>query len=136
MAAIKLRKHERASEGGILYHPKASVFEQLAEEGIHIQEALRYYPYRATFDFECFFDTKHLPSDSAKFQCLLWHELLSVSVTTKVPRHEQPRCFNTDGDGGLFNASPTIYERDGVRHAANRVRRRVRRAGFVTDWVE
>lgn len=40
------------------------MFQRLDDENIRIPESLRYYLYRATFDFECFFDNMRLPSDS------------------------------------------------------------------------
>ena len=58
-----LLRHERTCTEGIkrvykggVYHPPPppSVFERLDDEGIVVEKTLRYYPYRATFDFECF----------------------------------------------------------------------------------
>ena len=39
----------------------------MADEGIEIPEDLKYFPYRATFDFECYFkrETEH-PRNTAK----------------------------------------------------------------------
>ena len=73
--ASTLRSHERTCTGG---------------------ESLRYYPYRATFDFEYWFDTEELPSDSDKVHWVARHVPLSVSVASNVPGHEQ--CLVTDGD--------------------------------------
>ena len=65
----KLKRHELTYEGGIrrvykggVYHPTPSVFQRLEDEGIHVVDVLRFYPYRATFDFECFFDGENLPN--------------------------------------------------------------------------
>ncbi|KAI0242624.1 Basement membrane-specific heparan sulfate proteoglycan core protein [Lamellibrachia satsuma] len=55
----------RVYPGGV-YHSTPSVFECLDDENIRFPESLRYYPYRATFDFDCWFDTARLPSDSDK----------------------------------------------------------------------
>ena len=66
--AWSLRNHESTCTGGVrrvypggVYHSTPSVFERLADENIRVAEAVQYYPYRATFDFECWFDTEHLP---------------------------------------------------------------------------
>ena len=66
-----LHRHESVSEGGIrriysggVYQP--SIFQRLDDEGFVVIENLRYYPYLATFDFECYFSDERLPSDSDK----------------------------------------------------------------------
>ena len=68
MEATQTREHvyggvRRIYPGGV-YHSTPSVFERVEDENIRVAESLRYYPYRATFDFECWFDTEQLPSDS------------------------------------------------------------------------
>ena len=75
-----------------------SVFQRLDDEGIIVADTLRFYPYRATFDFECFFDGENLPTDSDRVQWIARHVPLSVSVASNVPGHETPRCYVTDGD--------------------------------------
>ena len=57
-----LHRHELTCEAGVnriykggVYRPPSSVFERLDDEGIVVGDSLRYYPYRGTFDFECFF---------------------------------------------------------------------------------
>ena len=100
-----LRRHERTCTGGVrrvypggVYHSTPSVFERLDDENIRVAESLRYYPYRATFDFECWFDTEQLPSDSDKVHWVARHVPLSVSVASNVPGHERVQCLVTDGD--------------------------------------
>ena len=101
----QLIRHERTCTGvvrriypGGVYHSTPSVFERLDDENIRVPESLRYYPYRATFDFECYFDAKQLPSDSNKVHWVARHVPLSVSVASNVPGHEQVQCLVTDGD--------------------------------------
>ena len=101
----QLIQHERTCTGGVrriypggVYHSTPSVFERLDDENIRVPESLRYYPYRATFHFECYFDTKQLPSDSNKFHWVARHVPLSVNVASNVPGHEQVQCLVTDGD--------------------------------------
>ena len=83
---------------GCVCHSTSSVFERLDDENIRVSESLHYYPYRATFDFECWFDTAQLPSDSDKVHWVASHVPLSVSVALNVPGHEQVQCLATDGD--------------------------------------
>ena len=100
-----LKIHESTCEGGIrrvykggVYRPPASIFERLDDEGITVPEALRFYPFRATFDFECFFDRDNVPADSDRVQWIARHVPLSVSVASNVPGYEPALCFVTDGD--------------------------------------
>ena len=81
-----------------MYHPTPSVFQRLEDEGIHVVDVLRFYPSRATFDFECFFDGKNLPTATDHVEWVARHVPLSVSVASKVPGYEATRCFVTDGD--------------------------------------
>ena len=53
-----LLRHERTCEAGVnriykggVYHTTPSIFQRLDDEGIVVEKTLRYYPYRATFDF-------------------------------------------------------------------------------------
>ena len=101
--ASMLRRHERTFTGGVhrvypggVYHSTPSVFERLDDENIRVAESLRYYPYRATFDFECWFDTEQLPSD--KVHWVARQVPLSVSVASNVHGHERVQCLVTDGD--------------------------------------
>ena len=100
-----LLRHERACDAGIsrvykggVYRPSPSIFQRLDDEGIVVDEALRYYPYRATFDFECYFTGDNLPPDTDHVQWSARHIPLSVSVASNVPGYEPALCFVTDGD--------------------------------------
>ena len=100
-----LHRHQRTCEAGVRrlypggdYYTPMTIFQQLDEESICVQDSLRYYPYRATFDIECYFDDTNLPRDSEKVQWEAGHELLSISVASNIPGFEQPRCFITDGN--------------------------------------
>ena len=91
--ASKLHQHESMCTGGVrrvypggVYHSTPSVFERLDDENIRVSESLRYYPYRATFDFECLFDTEQLPSDSDQVCWVARNAPLSVSVASNVQR--------------------------------------------------
>ena len=100
-----LKRHELTCEGGIrrvykggVYRPPASIFERLDDEGIIVSPVLRYFPYRATFDFECYFSDERLPVNSDKLQWSARHVPLSVSVASSVPGYEPAQCYVTDGD--------------------------------------
>ena len=101
----RLEAHETTCEGdtrriynGGVYHPIPSVFQRLDDEGIHVVDILRFYPYRATFDFECFFNGENLPTVTDHVQWVARHVPLSVSVASNVPGYEASRCFVTDGN--------------------------------------
>ena len=65
---------------------------------VHVVDVLRFYPYRPTFDFECFFDGENLPNATDHVEWVARHVPLSVGVASNVPGYEAPRCFVTDGD--------------------------------------
>ena len=101
----ELHRHERTCEAGVnqiykggVYRPPASIFERLDDEGIIASPVLRYFPYRATFDFECYFSDERLPVNSDKLQWSARHVPLSVSVASNVPGYEPAQCYATDGD--------------------------------------
>ena len=100
-----LHRHERTCTEGIkrvykggVYRPPSSIFERLDDEGIIVEDVLRYYPYRATFDFECYFDRDNVPADNNTLQWSARHVPLSVSVASNVPGHEDAQCYITNGD--------------------------------------
>ena len=100
-----LHRHERTCTEGIkrvykggVYRPPSSIFERLDDEGIIASPVLRYFPYRATFDFECYFSDERLPVNSDKLQWSARHVPLSVSVASNVPGYEPAQCYVTDGD--------------------------------------
>ena len=100
----------RVYNGGV-YHPTPSVLQCLDDEGIHVVDILRYYPYRATFDFECFFDETNLPADTDHLQWVARHVPLIVNVASNIPGYEAPRCFVTDGDSTkLVNTMMTYLQ--------------------------
>ena len=100
-----LLRHERTCTEGIklvykggVYHPPSSVFERLDDECIVVGDSLRYYPYRATFDFECYFNDERLPTNTDHVEWIASHVPLSVSMASNVPGYEPAQCYITDGD--------------------------------------
>ncbi|CAB3993894.1 Zinc finger and SCAN domain-containing 22, partial [Paramuricea clavata] len=103
--ARALNRHERTCEASIrhifpggAYKVPQTIFDLLADEGIEIPENLKYFPYRATFDFECYFkrETEH-PRNTAKLTWEAENIPLSVSVCSNVPGYDQPKCFVSSG---------------------------------------
>ena len=139
---------ERTCTGGVhrvypggVYHSTPSVFECLDDENIRVAESLRYYPYRTTFDFECWFDTEQLPSDSDKVHWVARHVPLSVSVASNVPGHERGQCLVTDGDTNklvsrmmdiLQATSDAAYDK--IKHSYEDVLEQL--AEELTNWDE
>ena len=103
--SFNLNRHEQTCEvevkrifpGGV-FHVGQTVFQKMREFGIHVSEELRFYPFRATFDFECYFDNSDLPPNSPKVDWLARHEILSVSICSNVSGFSLPCCFINEGD--------------------------------------
>ena len=74
------------------------MFKSLDDEGITVVDKLRFYPYRATFDFECFFNVDNLHDDSDRMQWISRHVPLGVSLASNGPAHEIPQGYVTYGD--------------------------------------
>ena len=109
--ASNLRQHEKTCDGkvqlkypGGAYHVPKTIFEELEDEGIVVPEEWRYFPYRATYDFECYFD-KEKAQELKNTEKLNWesaHVPLSVSVCSNVPGYQAPKCFVSNGDPNVF----------------------------------
>ena len=111
-----LHRHERTCTEGIkrvykggVYRPPSSVFERLDDEGIVVSDSLRYYPYRATFDFECYFDGENIPTNTDHVEWIARHVPLSVSVASNVPGYEPAQCYITDGDSDKLVADMMVH---------------------------
>ncbi|XP_038066265.1 uncharacterized protein LOC119736293 [Patiria miniata] len=82
------------------YQLPFTIFDKLSEVGIDVEEDMKYYPFRATFDYECYFQSVS-PSMRQRDGKLRWearHELLSVSIASNIPDYEAPRCFVSNGN--------------------------------------
>ena len=104
--AKALNQHERTCEATIrhvfpggAYKVPQTIFDLLEDECIQIPEDLKHFPYRATFDFECYFqkEDQH-PRNTAKLKWEAEHVPLSVSVCSNVPGYDQPKCFVSSGN--------------------------------------
>ena len=77
---------------------------QVSWRRVPCPEEARYFPYKATFDFECYFD-KEKSQKLRNTDKLNWesaHVPLSVSVCSNVPGYEEPKCFVSEGDLDLL----------------------------------
>ena len=106
-----MNRHEKTCDGkvqlkypgGAYYVPK-TVFEQIEDEDIIVPEEARYFPYHATFDFECYFD-KEKTQELKNTDELNWqssHVPLSVKVCSNVSGYQEPKCFVSNGDPNEF----------------------------------
>ena len=86
------------------YHVPQTIFEELEDEGISVPEEARYFPYRATFDFKCYFDKEKGQElkNSEKLNLQSSHVPLSVSVCSSMPEYQEPKCFVSSGDPKVF----------------------------------
>ena len=82
--------------GGFYVTPK-TIFEKLEEEGILVPEKERYYPYRAVFDFESYFDKSVQSSPTNMLTWDMKHVPVSVSICSNVSGYEDAVCFISDG---------------------------------------
>ena len=102
-----LHRHERTCEANVkyifpggAYSLPQTIFEQLADEGIDVPDDLKFFPHRATFDFECYFEnlSAEYHGNTDKLHWEQKHVPLSVSVCSNVPDHTEPKCFVSNGD--------------------------------------
>ena len=104
--AWAFNRHEKTCEAtvrhvfpGGAYKVPQTIFNLLEDEGIVISEDLKYFPYRATFDFECYFQKEdQRPRNTAKLTREAEHIPLSVSVCSNVPGYDQSKCFVSSGN--------------------------------------
>ena len=101
----KLNRHDRTCEAkvhypfpGGAYKTPPTIFQLLEDEGLTIPDHLNFFPYRATFDFECMFTPETDLNNTEKLTLNFKHIPLSVSVCSNVPDYDQPKCFVSDGD--------------------------------------
>ena len=99
-----LERHELRCEVGVrhiynggVYHTTPSVFQRLDDEGITVVDTPDILSLSSNLDFECFFDGENLPTDSGRVQWIARHVLLSVSVASNVPGHDDAQCYVTNG---------------------------------------
>ncbi len=83
--------------GGYFISPP-TIFELLEDEGFDIPEQMKFFPYRAVFDFECYLDKSASVQTSDKLTWEAKHIPVSVSVCSNIPDFQSPKCFISEGD--------------------------------------
>lgn len=78
------------------YGMSKTVFEELEENGIEVDEHLTFYPYRIAFDFEAYFEPFKQGTEKEKITSIL--KPASVSICSNVPGHTDAVCFISKGD--------------------------------------
>ena len=111
-----LHRHEKTCEAkvrfkfpGGVYRTPPTIFELLEDEGFTIPQHLKYFPYRATFDFECMFNSETGLNDTKKLNWKAKHVPISVSVCSNVPNYSQPKCFVSNGNSTLLVKNMVDY---------------------------
>ena len=96
----KLHRHERTYGAKVHfqfpggdYKIPPTIFQLLEDDGFTIPEHLKYFPYRATFDFECMFNRQTGLNNTEKLTWNTKHIPLSASVCSNIPFFEEPKCF-------------------------------------------
>ena len=94
---------------GGAYKTPPTIFQPLEDEGFTIPPHLKYFPYRATFDFECMFSPSTGLNNTKKLTWDAKHIPLSVSVCSNVPDYDQPKFFRSDGDSKQLTKEMVEY---------------------------
>ena len=100
---FRLNRHEKTCNGtgqkhtytGGVYIPPPSPLERLSRHGLSV-DASETFPFRATFDFETYFEKDNLPKTKkldSKTVYTARHVPLSVSVCSNVPGYDEPKFF-------------------------------------------
>ena len=92
-------KVKQVYPGGV-YTPQLTPLEMLQKNGLLIDSSY-IFPFRATYDFEVFFEYQDLPQPKkhdAKTKHTSKHVHLSVSMCSNVPTLQNPVYFISDGD--------------------------------------
>ena len=81
-----------------VFHPTLSIFDQIENRtGLTIPDEYRFYPFRATFDIECYLPKSCL-TNTPKLTFNNDHKLMSISVCSNIPGYTDPFCLVSDGD--------------------------------------
>ena len=99
-------RHEKQCQGSVkfvypggVFKPRQSIFAKMRDFGfIAKSEEDHYYPFRATFDIECYFKDVVDKQDTDKMKWIAQHEILSVSVCSNIPGYTAAKCFVSEGN--------------------------------------
>ena len=116
----RLKVHCRRCNGNVRYffpgggykNPR-SIFKQLEEIGIVVPAEDRFFPFFATFDFECILEKipAHNLDNSDKLQWVAVHRPISVSCCSNVPEFEEEVCF-VNPDQKLFRRFSLTFKQN------------------------
>ncbi|BFZ13860.1 hypothetical protein BsWGS_16899 [Bradybaena similaris] len=93
--------HPKDSYSGGVYTPPPTIWETISSHGVKDVPVNFIYPYRATFDYESYFNMADLPTVKARKSSTKYtarHVPLSCSVASNVPKFEEPSFFVNEGD--------------------------------------
>lgn len=80
-------------DGGV-FKASPTIFDRLLFiAGIDVEKNKRFYPFRVTYDIECYLSKDDLPESTDKMTFTSHHELLSISVCSNVPGFTEAVCF-------------------------------------------
>jgi len=82
---------------GKVFQNSKTVFEDLDDLDISTTHELRFYSYRSTYDYECFFSHNDIPTPSEKLTRKAVHIPCSVSICSNLKGFESPVCFVNEG---------------------------------------
>ena len=72
---------------------RPTVFELLDKAGVFVPSEMRFFPYRAVFDIECFLVKDITIQNTDKVTYCDEHNLASISICSNVPGYKKPKCF-------------------------------------------
>jgi hypothetical protein len=99
-------RHEKTCQGktkfvfpGGVFKPPASVFTKMERHGIQVPPVEdQFYPYRGTYDIECYMDKVEDKTDTEKLSWIATHRVASVSVCSNIPGYTDAKCFVSTGN--------------------------------------
>ena len=87
-------------KGLATFHNPSTIWEDLADEGIEVEEKRRYFPYFAAFDIESYHQKcdEDTPKPDGNLRYTTRHVPMSVSVNSNVPGYDKAYCMVSEGD--------------------------------------
>ena len=88
-----------------------TIFDKIQEQtGILVNAALKYLPYRTTYDIEYMLCLDALPSDTQTCHFVNKHALVSISVCSNVPGFEETTCFVRKNSKEIIQLVERFYD--------------------------
>lgn len=103
------RKKSRLVYGKDNFHPPSNIFEQIEDStNLVVSEKIKFYPFRATFDIECYLP-KSVDKNTPKLTFTNDHHLMSISICSNIPGFDTPICLVSNGDSDLLVEKFVMY---------------------------